>query len=354
MTESSNKPRVQAGTSRVPEIPFPASIPDTYPRVEDEPRFDPAVHLALEKPSDVVSLARLGYDAKIRGAAPTDLGVAGPFRILSAVGVRAMQRTAATFRRLNARTEGDPLAAYIKPRGPAYSSEFIRDFCACAQVNEFFSEIAGVELIGHPMPTVRATLVYAPADIEKTRQGWHLDTIGFACVIALHDPNRLDGGRFQYFTGTRAEVAQHCGCAEQDLMKSVGRLTELPADRVRSLAFPAPGYGVLMQGNYVLHRGEPLARPAERVMFVPGYLATDPAAPDVTHWSEIRSFNSPVVVAEYARYKAWRAQTKLATFVREASLEGDEAELRAALVDALNELAPLVDELSANPSSDPD
>ena len=245
---------------------------------------------------------------------------------------------------LNARTEGDPKAGYIKPRGPAYSSKFIRDLCACPQIGEFFSEVAGVELIGHPMPTVRATLVYAPQDIRKTRQGWHLDTVGFACVIALHDPNLLDGGRFQYFNGTRAQVAQHCECSEEELIRSVGQLTELPADKVESLAFPGPGYGVLMQGNYILHRGEPMRSPGERVMFVPGFAVTDPSHPDVTHWKEIQSFNSPALSAEYARYKAWRAQTKLADFIRDVSLDSDPADLRTALASAMDELKPILDE----------
>ena len=331
----------------VPEIPFPVSIPEAYPRIEHEPCFDPAKHLALEKPTFAVTLEEFGYDQQASRAAPTNMAMAGPFRILSDEGVTALQASARAFRTINIGTEADPNAAYIKPRGPAYSSKFIRDLCACEQVTAHFSEIAGVNLIGHPMPTLRATLVYAPEDIRKTQQGWHLDTVGFACVIALHDPDLLDGGRFQYFTGTRAQVAAHCQCAEEELIRSVGRLTEMPGEQVRSLAFPGPGYGLLMQGNYILHRGEQLASAGERTMFVPGFVVTDPNVPDVTHWSEVQSFNSPALVTEYARYKAWRAQSKLDAFIREVSLESGPAELRASLCDALDELLPIVDELEA-------
>lgn len=331
----------------VPEIPFPVSIPEAYPRIENEIHFDPAKHLALEKPTFAVTLEEFGYDGQTSRAAPTDMAMAGPFRVLSDEGVAALKTSARAFRTINIGTESDPKAAYIKPRGPAYSSQFIRDLCACKQVTEHFSEIAGVQLIGHPMPTLRATLVYAPEDIKKTRQGWHLDTVGFACVIALHDPHLLDGGRFQYFTGTRAQVAEHCQCAEEELIRSVGHLTEMPGEQVRSLAFPGPGYGVLMQGNYILHRGEPMESAGERMMFVPGFVATDPNVADVTHWSEVQSFNSPALVAEYARYKAWRAQTKLDAFIREVSLESDPGELRSSLRDAMDELLPIVDELDS-------
>ena len=111
----------------VPDIPFPAAIPDSYAVLEDEPRFDPAVHLALEMPARIVTLDAFCYDEKTRTTAPSDMAMAGPFRILSDAGVAAIAETARAFRRLNQRTEGDPRAAYIKPRGPAYSSRFIRD-----------------------------------------------------------------------------------------------------------------------------------------------------------------------------------------------------------------------------------
>ena len=331
----------------VAPLSFPESIPDSYPIIEGEPAFEANTHLSLERPTNVVTLDGFGYDKATSDSAPTTMAMAGPFRILSDEGVAVMRESARAFRRLNARTEGDPRAGYVKPRGSAYSSRFLREFCACPEVTDFFSDIAGIELIGHAMPTIRSTLVFDPENFEQSQQGWHLDTIGFACVIALHDPATLDGGRFQYFAGTRAQVAEHCACAEEDLIMSVGRLTDLPPDTVRTVAYTAPGYGLLMQGNYVLHRGEPMAEPGERIIFAPGYMAADPSIPDVVQWSEIRRFNSPALVAEYARYKAWRAQTKLAAFVREASLESDAGELKASLLDAMNELQPFVDDVTS-------
>ena len=90
-----------------PEIPFPASIPDSYPVLENEPLFDPVVHLALEKPTRIVNLDAFGYDEKARNAAPTNVAMAGPFRIFSDQGVAAMQSVTRAFKRLSARTEGD-------------------------------------------------------------------------------------------------------------------------------------------------------------------------------------------------------------------------------------------------------
>ena len=81
------------------EIPFPASIPDIYPIVKDEPVFDPAVHLALEKPTNTVALETFGYDQDVTREAPTNMAVAGPLRILSDEGVSVMRASARAFRR---------------------------------------------------------------------------------------------------------------------------------------------------------------------------------------------------------------------------------------------------------------
>ena len=39
-------------------------LPNGYAALENEPEFDPAIHLALEKPETLYSLSDLGYTAK--------------------------------------------------------------------------------------------------------------------------------------------------------------------------------------------------------------------------------------------------------------------------------------------------
>ena len=100
-----------------------------------------------------------------------------------------------------------------------------------------------------------------------------------------------------------------------------------------------------MQGNLILHRGEPLRRPAERSVFVPGFIARDMAFDDVTNWQEVRQWNSPTLLQEYARYKAWRARAKLDEVIEEIPLDCDPNIFRQALLAAIDEIQEGVEEL---------
>ena len=286
-------------------LAFPLELAGDYPTLDDEPGFDPNVHLDLRLPGRVVSLSDLGYPLAGHPPAPSQVALTEPFSFLSTAGVTALRDIAAKFRAVSTSTEGDPRAAYIKPRGSTYCSEFVRALCRSPEVAVFLSEIAGTPIGVHSMPTQQAGFIYAPTDIAKTNQGWHLDTIGFAVVIPLHNPGDLQGGGFQYFHGTRDEVADHMGVQVDDLRSSVGTLSDLPAERVRTLYLPAPGQAVFMQGNLVLHRGEPLRAPADRIMFVPGFMSLDTDYPDVMHWTEVQRWNSPALEVEFARHQHW-------------------------------------------------
>lgn len=75
-------------------LPFPATAPQGFERLDNEPEFDPAKHLQIEMPSDVLSLGDLGYSASEIAECPADFGVTSIFRILSDEGIAAMLETA--------------------------------------------------------------------------------------------------------------------------------------------------------------------------------------------------------------------------------------------------------------------
>lgn len=285
--------------------PFPDDLVGLYPQIADEPEFRPVDHLALESGGDRIGLDALGYLPEDLNGLPTDCAAVGPFRVLSPAGVEALRTVALAFRKLDPATEDDPKAGYQKPRGLAYSSRFVRSMCADRDLAVFLSRQAGTPLAHHGALTL-PTIVYAPTSIERSNQGWHLDTVGFACVISLNDPDTLDGGRFQYFKGTKQAVANRLGVDPRDLRRSVGHITELPTDQVETVRYPAAGWGMLMQGQMVVHRGEPLNAPAERMVLVTALMSLNPLIPDPTYWSEIETWNSPAVSEERRRHEIWR------------------------------------------------
>jgi hypothetical protein len=321
-------------------LSFPQELPPTYQTLVDEPAFDPARHLALERPRQVWRLAELGYTpAQIRDCA-SEIAVAGPFRLLSEEGVAAARAVALSLR-AHCLTS-DRTARYLA--GGVYRSRFLRDLCGCAQISAFLSELAGCELLPHTMPSQQIYINYAPEDVTRAVDTWHADSIGFDYVLLLSDPRTLSGGDFQFFHGTTGEAARLLKTDDEGLTDATTR--DLPPERVVTAAFPAAGYALFQQGNRVIHRATALKRPAERITMVPGLVARDVRWPDPTKDAVI-GWGEPGIVAEYARHKAWLARAKLDELIAAVSPSAPPAQIRAglerAVADVLHAIARIGD-----------
>jgi hypothetical protein len=309
-------------------LSFPRELPPTYRPLEDEPAFDPARHLALERPRHVWRLAELGYTPAQIGTCASQMAVAGPFRLLSAEGVAAAREVALSLR-AHCLTS-DRTARYLA--GGVYRSRFLRDLCNCAEITAFLSEIAGCELLPHSMPSQQIYINYAPEDVSRAVDTWHADSIGFDYVLLLNDPRTLSGGDFQFFHGTTEEAARLLKTDTEALTDANAR--DLPPDRVVTAAFPGAGYALLQQGNLVIHRATALKRAAERITMVPGLVARDVRWPDPTK-DGVLGWGEPGIVAEYARHKAWLARAKLDELIAGIRPDAQSAQLRASLEHAI-------------------
>jgi hypothetical protein len=321
-------------------LSFPQELPPTYQPLTDEPAFDPARHLALERPRQVWQLAELGYTPAQIEACASEVAVAGPLRLLSEEGVAAARAVALSLR-AHCLTS-DRTARYLA--GGVYRSRFLRDLCNCAPVTAFLSEIVGCELLPHSMPSQQIYINYAPEDGTRAVDTWHVDSIGFDYVLLLNDPRTLSGGDFQFFRGTIEQAAQLLETAPEGLTEANAR--DLPPDRVVTASFPAAGYALLQQGNLIVHRATALTRPGERITLVPGLVARDLRWPDPTRDAVI-GWGEPGIVAEYARHKAWLARAKLDELIARMRPDASPAEIRAglerAVADVLHAVARLND-----------
>lgn len=313
-------------------LPFPADKPAAYLRLRDEPRFDAARHLALESPARTVTLADLGYDARTIAARPSELGLTSAFRVLSNEGVAAMQDLAARMkhnRNERAATGANRLGSYI--RGAGYRSQFVRDFCECPQLIAHLSAIAGVALARHALPSVACGINYAPEDVTRAIDTWHVDSVSFDAVILLTDPAAFQGGEFQYFRGTQADGEAILGGSGVR-----GSTRELPAARVATMEFPAAGYGFLQQGDMVFHRARRLRAPAERTTLLPSFVAL--GGGDCTNVDSLRRWGDPGMPAELARFEAHLARGKLAALIDGLPLDATPAAIAAAIDAAVGDL----------------
>jgi len=321
--------------------PFPKEQPLGYEMLSDEPVFDPARHLALEPPANLWRLADLGYsEDEIRRSA-SKVAVAGPFRVLSEAGVAAARSTALDLK--TSRVFGDRTASYVS--GGVYRSKFLRDLCNCPLVAEFVSEIAGCEVLPHNMPSQQLYINYAPEDVERAVDSWHVDSIGLDYVLLLNDPQSFSGGRFQFFHGTSHEAARF-------LETDIGNLTsatvkDLPAERVITPVFPAAGYAIFQQGSLVMHRATRLNQRAERITFVTGFVARDVNYPDPTR-NRVAGWDEPGIIAEFARHKAWLSRQKLDAFIEEVRLGATSSDIAARLRDCLADAISAIDILKAS------
>lgn len=328
-------------------LDFPADKPAAYVRLQDEPPFDAARHLQLSEPAGAVStgtvsLAELGYSPAEIAASPSPLALTSAFRIFSDEGLAVMQELA---RRMKSNrndslgTGGNRLGSFI--RGAGYRSQFVRDFCQCPQLLAFLSDIAGAPLAQHSVPAVACGINYAPEDITRAVDSWHVDSVAFDVVILLTDPASFEGGEFQYFTGTRAEGEALIGGGGE-----AGTLAALPSERVRTMKFDGGGYGFLQQGNKVFHRACRLLAPAERVTMVPSFVVlTGDAAADGTNVATMSGWSDPGIRAELARHRAWLAQDKLRQLINDLPLEADATQIAARLQDAVRGITDYAEQL---------
>ncbi len=309
----------------------PLVNPD-YDSIQDDPEFDPARHLALEKPASTLSLTDLGYGDEIAGTTPTQIAATSCFRVLSDEGVEAMYHVC---KQLEAYTTSNPRVAR-NTRGGVYRSKFLREFSMCRDYIEHLSSIIQTPLLPLAMGHQIAHLNYQPLSVGKDVDKWHYDTLQVDTVMFVTDPRSVDGGEFQYFKGTREEMAE---------IHSAGK--PFPHDRVESPDMPGPGYAVLMQGNYVVHQAKGLREEGERITLVNGFSYADRNTPDYTALGQLFHADPPEIAsAEYTRHIALRCGRELAEIINNPRFHDSPKEHAQSLARVQSELSKAIEQLN--------
>lgn len=314
-------------------INFPNTLPDGYHYIDNEPNYDPNIHLALEFPKDSHNLHDLGYSQEEIDKCPTDYGVSGVTRLLSDEGVRVLMKTAQSLRKYSS-SGGERIQHLL--RGCVYRSKFLRDLCLCPKVSEFLSQIYGIPVAPHSIPLHLGHFNFAPDDLTRAVDKWHIDTIGFDYVMMVSDPNQQVGGRFQYFLGTKREIQEI-----KDNNQSI------PEDRIISPEFPGPGYIIVLQGNMVVHRGAKLEQPFDRVTMVNGYVPLNLDSVDPSRFFDLKTVDPhQLLFPEWARHKAWLSKGKLNRIIEELPFTDDRELIINKLKSAIEDVETAIKDLS--------
>ncbi len=314
-------------------INFPNTLPDGYDYIEDEPSYDPNIHLDLEPPKESFSLFDLGYTSKEITKCPTEFAVSGTARLLSDEGVRVLMQSAQSLKKYSS-SGGDRIQYLL--RGCVYRSRFLRDLCLCPKVSEFLTKIYGIPVAPHSIPLHLGHFNFAPDDLSRAVDKWHTDTLGLDYVMMVSDPNKQVGGKFQYFLGTKKE-AQEIKINNQSI----------PKDKIISPHFPGPGYIIVMQGNMVVHRGAKLEVPYDRVTMVNGYVPLGLESEDPSRFSDVKTVDPhQLLFPEWARHKAWLSRGKLNQLIEELPFTDDTDLIINELKSAIKDVETAIKDLS--------
>ncbi len=319
---------------------FPRELPEGYFCIEDGITYDPEIHLELELPDKIWSLEEFGYEQSVIDSCASAVAVTSPFRLLSDKGVRDLHHIASG---LKTKRSDNPGSSRVPSflAGGVYRSQFLRDLCACPVILEHMSKIAGTPLAPHSMPSQQVYINYAPDDISKAVDTWHYDGIGFDYVIMVSDPVGMKGGNFEYFRGTKFEIAEMFDLQVHQVRYGISE--ELAEERVIKTHFPAAGYAIFQQGNMVVHRAARLLEPADRITMIPGLVSNNVSFPDPTSKHDMPRYGEPGIVTELARHSAWLAQGKLQGLIDNLPFTDDfdqvQNELKKAISDVTDTIA---------------
>jgi len=294
------------------------TVPKTLPRgfsfVEGEPEFDAAKHLALEKPERIVMLADLGYDEETIAQYPSPIAATSPVRFLSEAGIEAVQQSIeATKARMTTTEGGDPRLYF-----GAYHSKFMRDLASSEELTDYMSEVFQTPIAPHTMAHLGIQLnIGTKPQVEIA--AWHHDSVSFTVVLSMYDPTKVDGGRFEYFAGTRDEGKQ--------FFEAEG---EVPADRTVAPLLP-PGCAAMIQGSAIYHRGAPLLSDGYRASLILSFCARDASYPDGNRAFFAEEYareglgvgEVDPTYTEWARHNAWVAHARLGTIMEELPFTED-------------------------------
>ncbi len=270
-------------------------IPEHIKPIEGGPVFDPALHLQLEKPERIYSLEDFGHTKEAAAAAPFDLAVTTPFRLLSDLGVEALKESIENLKGL--RRKSERMANFI--RGSIFYSPFIKELCLSADVNNFIKSMTNSSVLPHPMGLYQGHINLCPEEEGREVDRWHTDTVTLDYVLMVTDPKEYSGGHFEFFQCTKAQAIRSMIRDEAD-------------PHIVKVEFPKAGYAILQQGNMVVHRASAVSKGVERTTLVQSYI------PDSTNFNDVSKLDDcklvdphDILFTEWARYKAFLSQRKL-------------------------------------------
>jgi len=238
------------------------------------------------------------------------------------------------------------LRGFVKPAGDrienmlrsgCYRSRWLRDLCVSEEVTAHLEAIYGIAIAPHAMPVHLGHMNFEPSSLDNAIDKWHHDTLPLDYVMMVTDPATVDGGRFEYFLGTKHEAAELAAAGQTP-----------PPERTVAPDFPGPGYAIALHGDMVVHRAGPLFSLDERITMVNGYVALDTAVDDQSRSADLFVVDDhEVLFTEWAKMAAWRSHGRLETLLDELPFTSDRQQVIEALEFAIADAQQAIADMRA-------
>jgi hypothetical protein len=324
-----------------PAVDPPRDFPQEPARglTEEEMVWCDDKHLDLTSPEVLSYLDKdLGTDSSIVDTLATSYGCCSSFKVLNDEGIRAMNLSIDSIEKYAVCSPRIPKVL----RGGTFRSKFLNGMGHSQAVLRHVSQLAGCEMIYHPMKIQQLHINFKPDDDAEVKGGkknvdrWHCDTTAFVLIVFATDPDEYTGGELQYFAGTREEGTQ--------LLKSGAGL---PADRVLNVGRQKLGYGVFMQGSRVFHQVTPVLSGIDRTTVVYSFqprnvLALEAATLLARTYNNVDPLH--IFMSDWARYRAWKCARRLELF--QEHFGGQAYALPADLVSAVKRTEKLLTDVN--------
>ncbi|EEY23328.1 conserved hypothetical protein [Verticillium alfalfae VaMs.102] len=255
-------------------------------KVPKRERFNPAKHLAYQRPERIVSMKDIGLE----GAGISATAISEPFPLFTREAIVQMRAEIFSKDSLeNCQYSSTFCKNMIRAMGPAIAP-FVYDAWNSPEVLSGISEVAGIELV--PVFDIDIGNVNISFDDQTgttTRDetaaeqvpafAWHYDSFPFVCVTMLSDCEGMIGGE----TAIRTQSGE-----------------------VMKLRGPAMGTAIVLQGRYIEHQALKAFGGSERITMVTSFRARSPFVKDESVLTGVRGISN--VSDLYTQYTEYRLE----------------------------------------------
>ncbi len=184
------------------------------------------------------------------------VGVSEPVKLLSKTGLEKFRRVVEILREQGlVVSEKDPDRDAM--RGCLFHSRFLYDFMTDSTLLEYFSRVAGIELMPLPLHynqiQINLIAAYNP-EAQEPVFGTHVDSTNFACVMSITKDQNMEGGALQHALMNQEQFFARTGT--EDNIANASLHVVLPEAELLSTYFTEAGSAVFQQGTLVPHQVE--------------------------------------------------------------------------------------------------